>query len=65
MAIFNDKQYMNRYDAAQMAVENGNWRDAYDYFMDCKGYIERTQPWNDTLIEHLKKMSEICNNNFK
>lgn len=56
MAIFNDWEYTNRYDAGQQAVNRGDWRLAFDCFKDCKAYLEDTQPWNEDQIEHLEKL---------
>lgn len=64
MAIFSDKEYMNRYDAGQEAVDRGHWRLAYDCFMDCKAYLEREQPWNTDEIEMLERLIERCNSMF-
>jgi len=65
MAIFNDWEYSNRYTAGQTAMDSGNWRMAFDCFKDCKGYLERTQPWNEEDIKHLEELIKICNNMFK
>lgn len=65
MAIFNDREYSNRYTAGETAMDNGNWRMAFDCFKDCKAYLERIQPWNSGEIEHLEKLIKICNNMFK
>lgn len=64
MAIFSDWEYNNRYTAGQNAVNNGEWRIAFDCFKDCKGYLERTQPWNTDEIEHLEKLIKTCNSMF-
>lgn len=64
MAIFNDWEYSNRETAGQTAVNNGEWRIAYDCFMDCKGYLERYRPWETERIEYFEKLAETCNRMF-
>ncbi len=64
MAIFNEWQYINRYDAGQEAVNRGDWRTAYDCFMDCKGYIEHDRAWDDDEISKLDKLIELCHAHF-
>ncbi len=64
MTIFNEKEFMNRYDQGQLAVNKGNWRIAYDCFMDCKGYLERYRPWDDDEISRMDRLAKMCNRNF-
>lgn len=64
MSIFNGKEYINRYDAGQEAINNSNWRIAYDCFMDCKEYLKRESPWEVSKIEHLEYLIEMCNKKF-
>lgn len=64
MAIFTTKEYLNRYTAGQTAVDNSNWRLAYDCFFDCKQYLERYEPWNIDDIDKLESLIELCNQHF-
>lgn len=41
--------------AGQTAVDNGEWRIAYDCFNDCKAYLERYRPWDTDEIYLLKR----------
>lgn len=50
--------------AGQTAVDNGEWRIAYDCFNDCKAYLERYRPWDTDEIAKLGKLSEWCNSMF-
>lgn len=64
MAIFNDTQYTNRYDAGQQAVNRGDWRMAFDCFKDCKEYLEYDEPWREEEIEHLGYLIRQCQKMF-
>lgn len=64
MAIFSEYEYLNRYTAGHTAVDNGEWRIAFDCFKDCKAYLERYKPWNTEEIERLEKLIKWCNAMF-
>lgn len=64
MAIFSGKEYIQRYDAGQEAVNNGNWRLAYDCFNDCLQYLKRNEPYRTEDIIHLEKLVDDCNSMF-
>lgn len=65
MAIFNGKEYMQRYDAGKQAVDNGNWRLAFDCFNDCLQYLKRNEPWRTSDISELERLVDNCNRMFK
>lgn len=62
--INNQKEYIDRYDAGQEAVNRGSFRLAYDCFMDCIGYLKRYEPWREDEIEHLQKLADDCKKMF-
>lgn len=45
--ITNEKEYIQRYDAGQSAVDRNQWRLAYDCFNDCLQYLKYYEPWRD------------------
>lgn len=61
MAIFNGKEYIERYDAGQKAVDNGNWRLAFD----CLQYLKRNESWRTSDISGLERLVDNCNRMFK
>jgi hypothetical protein len=63
--ISDEKEYLNRYDAGQTAVNRGQWRLAYDCFNDCLEYLKYYEPWRETDIDLLKKLVSDCNAMFK
>lgn len=65
MAIFNEKEYIQRYDAGQKAVDNGNWRLVYDCFNDCLQYLKWYKPHCKTDIAKLERLVDNCNHMFK
>ena len=65
MAIFSGKEYIQRYDAGQKAVENGNWRLAFACFNDCLQYLKYYEPYRVSDIEELERLVDNCNRMFK
>lgn len=63
--ITDSWEYTNRYDAGQVAVNNGNWRLAFDCFNDCLEYLKRKEPWRENEISNLEKLVENCNAMFR
>ncbi len=63
--INNDKEYIQRYDAGQTAVDRGKWRLAYDCFFDCLEYLRYYEPWRESDINKLEKLVKDCNANFR
>lgn len=62
--ITNEKEYIQRYDAGQTAVDRGQWRLAYDCFNDCLEYLKYYEPWRESEISKLKRIVNNCNENF-
>lgn len=65
MAIFSGKEYIQRYDAGQEAVNNGNWRLAFDCFNDCLHYLKREEPYRTDEIYDLERLVDNCNSMFR
>lgn len=62
--IASEKEYIQRYDSGQSAVDRGQWRLAYDCFNDCLEYLKYYEPWRESEISLLKKLVSDCNKNF-
>lgn len=62
--ISNGKEYQNRYDAGQTAVNNNDWRIAYDCFMDCLEYLKYYESWKEDEIKKLERLVSNCNKMF-
>lgn len=62
--IKNEKEYIQRYDSGQTAVDRGQWRLAYDCFNDCLEYLKYYEPWRESEISLLNKLVRDCNKNF-
>lgn len=58
--IRNAKDYMNRYDAGQRAVDRADWPMARECFKDCLEYLKYYEPWRDDDIEDLERLIENC-----
>lgn len=58
--ISSGKEYDNRFMAGQEAVNRGNWRLAYDCFMDCWEYLKYYESWREEEIEYLEKLVKRC-----
>lgn len=65
MAIFSEREYIQRYDAGQKAVDNGNWRLAFDCFNDCLQYLKWNAPYRTSEIASLERLVDNCNHMFK
>lgn len=65
MAIFNKNEYYQRYDAGQNAVDNCNWRLAFDCFNDCLQYLKWYESDQIGEIEALERLVDNCNAMFK
>ena len=63
--INNRKEYLNRYDAGQFAVDRNDWRLAYDCFMDCQQYLKYYEPWNEIEIKKMEVLISNCNKMFR
>ncbi len=64
MAIFNDWELNNREAAGYAAVDRGDWRLAYDCFMDCLRYIMRERAWDEEAIARYEALTERCKEHF-
>jgi hypothetical protein len=62
--IITGKQYDNRYTSGQEAVNRGEWRVAYDCFMDCLEYLKYNEPWRDSEMSELERLTQYCNSMF-
>jgi hypothetical protein len=58
--ISNGKEFDNRFLAGQQAVDRGNWRLAYDCFMDCLEYLRYYEAWREAEIKYLEKLIKNC-----
>ncbi len=65
MAIFNEKEYTQRYTAGQVAVDNGNWRLAFDCFNDCLEYLKWYESYRTVEIANLERLVNNCNCMFR
>lgn len=65
MAIFSEKEYIQRYDAGQKAVDDGNWRLAFDCFNDCLQYLKWNEPNRISEIANLERLVDNCNCMFR
>lgn len=63
--ITDEKQLLNRETAGYEAMENGDWRMAFDCFNDCLQYLKYYESWREDDIKKFQKLVDDCNAMFK
>lgn len=58
--ISDGRELDNRSVAGQQAVDRGNWRLAYDCFMDCLEYLKYYEAWREDDIKKYEKLVKRC-----
>lgn len=62
--ISSEKELMNRENAGYQAMENSDWRLAYDCFNDCLEYLKYYEAWREDDIAKFQKLVTHCREMF-